>query len=142
MDWLKGGPETKVCFVTSGEAKLDTTLAQQMLNLRDGDHLCLFYDKDPAEQMPALIPFIHDALTKHEQFIYIADDQTVDELAGYLRRVASMSGNTSTVARSTCGLGGMASSGKVSSDKRAAQVLDFISAAAAPVLKVCGSRWK
>jgi hypothetical protein len=41
-------------------------LAQQMLNLRDGDHLCLFYDKNPAEQMPALVPFIHDALTKDE----------------------------------------------------------------------------
>lgn len=31
--------------------------------------------------MPALIPFIHDALTNDEQFIYIADDYTVDALS-------------------------------------------------------------
>ena len=64
---------------------MDSALAQQILNLKDGDHLCLFYDKEPGEQMPALVPFIQDALSKDEQFIYIADDQTVDELAGRLQ---------------------------------------------------------
>src|SRR2546426_125531 len=59
-------------------------LKDEILNLKQGDHLCLFYDKDPAEQMPALIPFIQDALSKDEQFIYIADDQTVEDLAHYL----------------------------------------------------------
>ncbi|HEY2922788.1 MAG TPA: MEDS domain-containing protein, partial [Candidatus Binatia bacterium] len=63
---------------------MDSELAQHILNLKDGNHLCLFYDKDPGEQMPALIPFIQDALSKDEQFIYIADDQTVDELAARL----------------------------------------------------------
>jgi len=33
---------------------MDSELAQQILNLKNGDHLCLFYDKDPAEQMPRL----------------------------------------------------------------------------------------
>ena len=64
---------------------MDSELAQHILNLKDGAHLCLFYDKDPGEQMPALVPFIQDALSSDEQFIYIADDQTVDELAARLR---------------------------------------------------------
>ena len=63
-----------------------TDLAEQMLSLQAGDHLCLFYDKDPAEQMPALMPFIQDGLSKGERFIYVADDQTADELAGRLER--------------------------------------------------------
>src|SRR2546426_219997 len=61
-------------------------LAEQMVNLQAGDHLCLFYEKDPAEQMPALMPFIQEGLSKGEQFIYIADDQTADELAGRLEK--------------------------------------------------------
>src|SRR2546430_16104765 len=63
---------------------MDSELAQQILNLKNGDHLCVLKDKDPAEQMPALVPFIQAALSKDEQFIYIADDQTVDELAARL----------------------------------------------------------
>src|SRR5215469_3724484 len=55
-----------------------------MSRIEPGGHLCLFYDKDPAEQMPILIPFIRDGLLREEQFIYIADDQTVEELAGHL----------------------------------------------------------
>src|SRR5919106_5520995 len=65
---------------------MQSELIQEVLNLQAGDHLCLFYDSDPAEQMPALIPFIEDGLSKGEQFIYIADDQTVDELANRLER--------------------------------------------------------
>ena len=49
-------------------------------------HLCLFYDHDPGEQMPVLLPLIQEALGKDEQFIYIADDQTGDELAGRLEQ--------------------------------------------------------
>src|SRR5207248_10973273 len=59
-------------------------LAEQMLELEQGDHLCLFYEKDPAEQMPALLPFIQDGLSRDEQFIYVADDQTVDDLGNRL----------------------------------------------------------
>jgi len=39
-----------------------------MMNLKEGDHLCLFYEKDAAEQMPALIPFIQEGLSKNERF--------------------------------------------------------------------------
>jgi PAS domain S-box-containing protein len=60
---------------------VELDLEQQIVNLRAGDHLCLFYDKDPGEQMSALIPFIQDALRQDERFVYVADDQTVDELA-------------------------------------------------------------
>ena len=106
-------------------------LAQQMLNLRDGDHLCLFYDKDPAEQMPALVPFIHDALTKDERFIYLADDQTVDELAARLARDGVDVGKQ--VGRGALKLGTpqeWRQSGRLSSGNRAAQVLDLVSTAA------------
>jgi hypothetical protein len=65
---------------------LDSELAQQILDLKDGNHLCLFYEKEPAEQMPALVPFIQDGLSRDEQFIYIADDQTVGELAQRLEQ--------------------------------------------------------
>src|SRR5437764_14804662 len=65
---------------------MHSELTRQILNLRNDDHLCLFYEKDPAEQMPALVPFIQDGLSKNEQFIYIADDQAVDELASRLEQ--------------------------------------------------------
>ena len=57
---------------------------QQMLDLR-GDHLCLIYDKDPLEQMSALIPFIRQGLENNEQFIYIADDISVEQLSLILK---------------------------------------------------------
>jgi two-component system, LuxR family, sensor kinase FixL len=63
---------------------MENKLATQMLDLRKGDHLCLFYEKDPIEQMPALIPFIQDGLLKGEQCIYIAADQTIDALTRHL----------------------------------------------------------
>lgn len=55
-------------------------VAVQMKNLQAGDHLCLFYEQDAAEQMMALVPFIREALDHNERFIYVADDQTIDEL--------------------------------------------------------------
>ena len=55
-------------------------LAEQIEKLEPGGHLCLFYEKDPAEQMPALVPFIRSGLALNEQFIYVADDQTSGEL--------------------------------------------------------------
>jgi PAS domain S-box-containing protein len=63
---------------------MQSELTKQILSLQQGDHLCLFYDSDPAEQMPALIPFIQEGLSRDEQCIYIADDQTVDQLADCL----------------------------------------------------------
>lgn len=55
-------------------------LTEQIRNLQPGDHLCLIYDKDPSEQMPALILFIKQGLEQGEQCAYIADDQTVDRV--------------------------------------------------------------
>jgi len=65
---------------------MQSELAEQIQNLKDGCHLCLFYEKDPAEQMPALVPYIQDGLRRDEQFIYIADDQTVDDLIARLEQ--------------------------------------------------------
>jgi len=59
---------------------MDSELTQQILNLKDGDHLCLIYDKYPAEQMPAVLPFIKEGLARQERCIYIADDQTTEEV--------------------------------------------------------------
>jgi len=109
---------------------MDSELAQQILNLKNGDHLCLFYDKDPAEQMPALIPFIQDGLAKDEQFIYIADDQTVDELAARLHLSGINVGQE--VDRGALKLWTRQEwrqPGKLSSEKKSRQVLDFINQA-------------
>ena len=38
--------------------------------------------------MPALVPFIREGLARNEQFIYIADDQTVEELSNRLEEHA------------------------------------------------------
>src|SRR5262245_20905663 len=59
-------------------------IAQQIRSLQPGAHLCLFYDRDPAEQMPALGPFIQDGLSNDEQFVYVADDFTVAALTAHL----------------------------------------------------------
>lgn len=64
---------------------LHSQLAQQVLDLPPGGHLCLFYNSDPAEQMPALIPFVQQGLTANEQVVYIADDFSADELEQQLK---------------------------------------------------------
>jgi signal transduction histidine kinase len=55
-------------------------LVREVLSLRPGDHLCLVYDGDPAEQMPALLPFFRQGLENNEQCIYVADDLSLDQL--------------------------------------------------------------
>jgi PAS domain S-box-containing protein len=79
-------PHHGVAEICMYHASVNFELTEQILNLEQGDHLCLLYEKDPGEQMPALIPFIQDGLSKDEQFIYIADDQTTDELSNRLTR--------------------------------------------------------
>ncbi|HEX5606128.1 MAG TPA: MEDS domain-containing protein [Candidatus Binatia bacterium] len=106
-------------------------LAEEITKLKDGDHLCLFYHKDPVEQMPALIPFIQEALAKNEQFIYIADDLTVDELVSHLQVGGIPVGEY--VDRGTLKLWTRREwrqPGKLSSEKKSRQVLDFMKAAA------------
>jgi PAS domain S-box-containing protein len=61
-------------------------LAQQIDRLEPGGHLCLLYENNPAEQLPALVAFIRNGLSRNEQVIYIADDQTTDELASRLEQ--------------------------------------------------------
>ena len=105
-------------------------LAEQMLDLQPGDHLCLFYDKDPAEQMPALLPFIQQALGRKERFIYIADDQTADELAGRLERGGINVGReTDRGALKLWTRGEWRQPGRLSSEKKTSQVRQFISEA-------------
>lgn len=56
-------------------------IARQILDLKQGDHLCLIYYQDPAEQMAAVIPYIKQGLSAGERCIYVADDQTTEEVA-------------------------------------------------------------
>ncbi len=46
-------------------------------DLPAGAHLCLFYDEDPREQLPTLVPFIKQGLEHGERCVYVADDMTV-----------------------------------------------------------------
>lgn len=55
-----------------------------MLHLQDGDHVCLIYERTPAEQFPALIPFIRQGLQTEQQVVYVADDQSLEELSRHL----------------------------------------------------------
>jgi len=56
-------------------------LVAEMLALQPGSHLCLIYDSNPAEQMPALLPYFKQGLDGGECCIYVADDQTNEQLA-------------------------------------------------------------
>src|SRR6267142_1614800 len=119
---------------------MQSELTQEILNLKDGDHLCLFYEKNPAEQMPALIPFIQDGLSKDEQFIYIADDQTVDELADRLERSGiNIAPEIDRGALKLWTRKEWRQPGRLSAKKKSLQVLDFINEAANTGFK--GSRF-
>jgi signal transduction histidine kinase len=58
----------------------DPQLLDRALTLSQGDHLCLLYN-DPAEQLPVLLPFIHQGLRAGERCVYVADDLTVQEFS-------------------------------------------------------------
>jgi PAS domain S-box-containing protein len=60
-------------------------LTQQILDLEPGSHACLLYDRDPREQLPAIIPFLLEGFSRHEHCVYIVADQTVDQLRAHLR---------------------------------------------------------
>jgi signal transduction histidine kinase len=107
--------------------EMQSELTEHILGLKPGDHLCLFYKRNPAEQMPALIPFIQDGLSRDEQFIYIADDQTVDELADRLHDSGINVGKESD--RGALKLWTRREwrqAGELSSAKKTLQVLDLI----------------
>ena len=110
---------------------MQSDLTQEILNLKDGDHLCLFYEKNPAEQLSALVPFIQDGLSKDEQFIYIADDQTVDELADRLEQSGiNIATEIDRGALKLWTRKEWRQPGRLSPKKKSLQVLDFINEAA------------
>jgi signal transduction histidine kinase len=55
-------------------------LVREVLSLNRGDHLCLVYEDDPLEQMPALLPYFQQGLQANEQCIYVADDLQLSQL--------------------------------------------------------------
>ena len=59
-------------------------LAGEVRALQPGDHLCLIYDDDPAQQLPALLPFLQQGIEDGERCLYVADDQAVDDLRSAL----------------------------------------------------------
>jgi len=107
-------------------------LTEEVSGLQQGDHLCLFYEKEAAEQMPALVPFIQDGLSQNEQCIYVADDQTVDELAGRLTQSGvnvareSQRGHLKLWTR-----GEWRQPGELSSEKKSQQIREVMKQAAA-----------
>lgn len=52
--------------------------------LRAHDHACLIY-RTKQQQLEAAIPYIRVGLAENEQCVYIADENTVDEVLGELR---------------------------------------------------------
>lgn len=56
-------------------------LKEAIQTLRNGDHSCLFYENEPAQQFAALISFIQEGLSRDEQVVYIAGDRMAGELA-------------------------------------------------------------
>jgi len=89
--------------------------------------LCLFYDRDPAEQMPALVPFIEQGLIGDEQCIYIADDQTIDQLAGQLDRSGiNVAKESDRGALKLWTRREWRQEGELSSERKAEQVREFV----------------
>lgn len=100
---------------------------QRELSIHHEQHLCLIYDVDPMEQMPALIPFIKEGLDKNERFVYIADDITVEQLSQVL--------NTNGIdVEEECNRGALKlwtkkewrQSGELNAEKKSRQVRGFI----------------
>jgi signal transduction histidine kinase/CheY-like chemotaxis protein len=63
-----------------------SVLTEQILELEAGSHVGLFYDREPREQLSALIPFLMQGLAGNEQCIYVAADQDPAELQSELER--------------------------------------------------------
>lgn len=60
-------------------------LDHQLAHIGPGGHLCLFYEKEPAEQLPTLLPFIRDGLAQNEPFLLLAGDASAARLAALLQ---------------------------------------------------------
>ncbi len=57
-----------------------TEFASGMLALQPGAHLCVIFDRDPSEQLQALVPYFRRGLDTGERCIYLADDLSIHEL--------------------------------------------------------------
>ena len=69
------------------EHAADAALARirrDALALSPGDHVCLVYDRDPSDQLPALVPFIADGLAARERVICVVDDYAIGVFTGDL----------------------------------------------------------
>src|SRR5918992_744009 len=107
-------------------------LTKEILEINPGEHLCLFYDEDPAEQMPALLPFVHEGFSNDEQFIYIADDQTIEELTERLQQSGiNVEAESRRGALKLWTRREWRQPGELSSEKKSLQVLDLIKASRA-----------
>ncbi len=61
-----------------------TEFASEMLALEPGAHLCLIYEREPSEQLQALLPYFRQGLDAGERCVYLADDLSIHELRGAL----------------------------------------------------------
>ena len=111
-------------------------LSEEILGLQPGDHLCLIYERDPAEQMPVLIPFIKQGLAAGERCIYIADDHTVEEVAHALKESGvDVGGEAARGALLLWTRREWRQPGDLDSEKKALQVGEFVDAALAAGFK-------
>jgi PAS domain S-box-containing protein len=114
------------------ERCLPEPTATKQISLSAQQHSCILYEREPKEYLPALARFIQEGFARNRQFIYIADDQSVEELAQGLER------HGIDVARET-GRGALKlwtreqwrQPGKLDSRTKAAQVRQFVEAAQA-----------
>lgn len=54
-------------------------LGKEIAALAHGDHLCMVYENNE-EQLRGVVPFIHHGLTAGDRCVYVADDQSVEEV--------------------------------------------------------------
>ncbi len=94
--------------------------------------------------MAALIPFIREGLKRDEQFIYIADDQTLEELTARLESGGiDVAKETECGRLKLCGRKEWRQPGELDSSEKARQVRQFVKATPPErVSKAFVLRWK
>ena len=113
--------------LSTAESPQVLELERDMLHLQAGEHLCLIYDADPVEQMPALAPFLSQGLRSNERCIYIADDFTLDGLEASLNEFGvDVRGATATGALKLWTRSEWRQPGELDSSLKAAQVRAMI----------------
>ena len=59
-------------------------IIENLIGTKPGDHICVLYERSPAEQIHAVSGFFREGLDRGEQCIYVADDLTVPEVEALL----------------------------------------------------------